>query len=48
MRNIYTFNLKADRVLELTRKANDCASSVHDDLHKFIDFIVRFNRIPDG
>jgi len=47
VRNIYTFNLKADRVLELTMRAHDCASSVHDDIHKFMDFIVRLNKIPD-
>lgn len=47
VRNIYAFNLNADRVLELTRKAPACLSSVRNDLHMFTDFIIRLNQIPD-
>lgn len=47
IRNIYTFNLRADRVIELTGRANDCVSSVQDDLHKFIDFIVKLSKATD-
>ncbi|MFA6222562.1 MAG: hypothetical protein WC647_09625 [Desulfomonilaceae bacterium] len=47
VRNIYTFNLRADRVIELTGRANDCVSSVQDDLHKFIDFIVKLGKAID-
>ncbi len=48
VRNIYAFNLNADRVLELTRKAPACLSSVRNDLHMFIDFIIRLNKVPDN
>ena len=48
VRNIYAFNLNADRVLELSRKADACLSSVQNDLHIFIDFIIRLNKVPDN
>ncbi len=48
VRNIYAFNLNADRVLELSRKADACLSSVQNDLHIFIDFIIRLNKAPDN
>lgn len=47
VRNIYTFNLHPDRVLELTGRANGCLSSVHGDLQKFIDFVVRLDKLSD-
>lgn len=48
VRNIYTFNLHPDRVLELTGRAHSCLSSVQDDLQKFIDFIVRLDEISEN
>ncbi len=48
VRNIYAFNLNPDRVLELTRKAPACLSSLRNDLHIFIDFIIRLNKVPDN
>ena len=48
VRNIYAFNLHADRVLELTRRADACLSSIRDELHIFIDFIVRLDKVPDN
>jgi hypothetical protein len=47
-RNVYTFNLHPDRVLDLTTKASDCLSSVHEDLQKFIDFIVGIDKVSDN
>lgn len=47
VRNIYTFNLRTDRVIELTGRASDCASSLQDDLHKFIDFIIKLSNAAD-
>ena len=48
VRNIYTFNLHADRVLELTTRAHACLSSVRGELHIFIDFIVSLDKVPDN
>jgi hypothetical protein len=48
VRNIYTFNLHPDRVLELTGRAHGCLSSVQGDLQKFIDFVVRLDKVPDN
>jgi hypothetical protein len=47
VRNIYTFNLHPNRVLELTSRAHGCLSSVQGDLQKFIDFVVRLDKISD-
>jgi hypothetical protein len=48
VRNIYTFNLHPDRVVELTGRAYGCLSTVQDDLQKFIDFIVSLDEISDN
>jgi hypothetical protein len=48
VRNIYAFNLNADRVLELTKKAHVCLSSVQTELHTFIDFIIRLDKVTDN
>jgi hypothetical protein len=48
VRNIYTFNLHADRVLELTTRSHACLSSARDELHIFMDFIVSLDKVPDN
>jgi hypothetical protein len=48
VRNVYTFNLHPDRVLELTSRAAGCLSTVEHDLEKFIGFIVRLEKVSEN
>jgi hypothetical protein len=47
VRNIYTFNLHPDRLVDLTGRASGCLLSVQEDLQKFIHFIVRLDNLSE-
>jgi len=44
VRNVYSFSLDAQRVIDLTRKVVDCASDVARDLQVFNDFLVSLSK----
>lgn len=49
VRNIYTFNLRPSRIVELSNDLGDCYASVADDLLAFADYLNRLAReIQDG
>lgn len=39
VRNIYTFNLKPDRLIELAASVENCLNLVQEDLDGFVDFL---------
>jgi hypothetical protein len=47
VRNVYTFNLQAARVVELTREAGRCLALVKEDLDRFSEFIIRLSKVND-